>query len=723
MPSITGPHGAIEYHRDRMGYPSLSAPSMLAGTYALGYLHATDRLTQVTLTSLAGRGELMTALSEHRLARLLDRSVRTMGLQADVPEQVQQCDAPTQELLRAYSDGFNAGAEARGVPWVLKLLGVEPFRCSPEGILSVFRFVTYFGLTSMQLSTELIVAELAARGAPMRVFERLLGPKARGLDLESLSKFTIPREFSFFGKAKFGSPQRGSNAFCVSGVRSASGSPLLAGEFHMEVGRFPPLLYAAHLGLPNGEYMSGITIPGLAWFAAGRTRHVAWSYTYAHADNVDFLVERVQGEKYWSGGEWRPLRRREETVKIRNKPSETWTFYDNDYGRLVGDASGAEEQQLACVRVSGISETHRAFSAARRVIDCRNVDDLMEVQRALRSVSLEAILVDRQGSIASIVTGQIDARPSGWTGAYPRARGDGDPSAPGVLSEEQRPIVRDPECGYLASANQGGHGPHRPAWCTFPEPLYRFERINQLLAGRDRHDLRSLVAVSYDTFDGSAARLIPIWAPLMPEHPLREALRGFVTQQHDRTLLALFHTLHLQVCLALLEDDIGREAAESFREWAGTALFQVQLDELLSLQQPERLDEGGLKALLARAFPAAIEEYQRQREVPVRLRFKHLVTQGKSPAFLGFDSPEVELPGTPVAPFQARASLIGGETVVYAPAFHLACDMADDHAYYNLPGGASESRFGVGYGQGVDDWLEGRLNCLTDFERPKLSKS
>lgn len=720
MASIPGPHGAIEYRRDPLGYPSISAPSLIAGTYALGYLHATDRLTQVTIAAAAARGRLLSVLSEHRLARLIDRSVLTLGLHCGVAEQVELCDDETRALLEAYSQGFNAGAEKRGTPWVLRLLGLDPLACTPETILSVFRFVTYFGLTSMQVSNELIVAELVARGAPKRLFERLLGQNAHGLDLKSLEGLALPSELSYFGEARFSSPQAGSNAFCVAPARSASGGALLVGEFHMEVGRFPPLLYAAHLGLPGGEYLSGITIPGLAWFAAGRTRHVGWSYTYGHADNVDFLVERVKEQQYWSGSEWLPLRRREEVVKVKNRPSETWIFYDNDYGRILGDCAVSEEALRANVRISGIHEVHRAFSAARHVIECKNIAELMEVQRELRSVSLEAILVDRNGSIASIMTGQIDARPDGRTGAYPRRRSE--PGVPGVVGENLRPVVQDPESGFLASANQGGHGAYRPLWCTFPEPLYRFERIEELLAARERHDLPSLLAISYDTHDKSAKRLLEVWLPLLPEHPLREGLRAFIEDQRDRQMLALFHTLHLHVCLALIEEDVGRAAAECFRDWAGTALFQVQLDSLLALEQRTLLDEESLRRLLVRAFPEAVAAYLTQKQVPVRLRFKHLVTQGKSPAFLGFDSAEVELPGTPLSPFQCRATLLGGETVVYAPAFHLACDMSDDNLYYNLPGGASESRFGSGYGRGVEEWLTGRLYCLSDFDRPGIER-
>ena len=320
---IPGPSGPIPFERDVLGYPSVRAKDFFEGSYALGYLHARDRLVQATLTDVAARGALMSVLGDVPLARLIDRSVRAIGLTQDLEARAQQCDAETARLLGAYVSGFNHAARARGTPLVLRLLGLQPLVCSVASMLALFRFIGYFGLTSQQLSAELILAELAGRGAPRRLFERLLGSKASGLELEPLRGLSIPPELSFFEAALTGTQApgappaaapsplagvlprsggvAGSNAFAVAGSRSASGGALLMGEFHMEVGRFPPIAYAAHLAFESGDFLSGITIPGLSWFAAGRTARVGWSYTFAHADNVDVVVEHVKGGQYLVG--------------------------------------------------------------------------------------------------------------------------------------------------------------------------------------------------------------------------------------------------------------------------------------------------------------------------------------------------------------------------------------------------------------------------------------
>ncbi|HTA88132.1 MAG TPA: penicillin acylase family protein, partial [Polyangiaceae bacterium] len=220
MTEIPGPRGPIAVTRDALGYPAIRARDLADGTYALGYMHARDRLVQITLTGLAARGELMSVLGDVPIARLVDNSTRALALARGLSEQVARCNAESQSLLRAYAAGFNAGARARGFPWLLRLLGLKPTEFSAENVLEIYRFITYFGLTSIAVSTELVIAELATLGAPRRVFERLLGPAGKMLELDALRSLRIPKSLSFFDAALHGSPRAGSNAFAVAAQRS-----------------------------------------------------------------------------------------------------------------------------------------------------------------------------------------------------------------------------------------------------------------------------------------------------------------------------------------------------------------------------------------------------------------------------------------------------------------------------------------------------------------------
>ena len=152
MPRLPGPHGPITYERDSLGYPTIRARDLHEGTYALGYLHASDRLVQVTLLSLAAQGQLLSVLGDVPLARLLDQSVRALGLPRNLGEQVRRIEPQGRQLLDAYAAGFNRAVHTRRRPLLLRLLKLSPFQCTAESLVALFRFDTYFGLTSMQLS-------------------------------------------------------------------------------------------------------------------------------------------------------------------------------------------------------------------------------------------------------------------------------------------------------------------------------------------------------------------------------------------------------------------------------------------------------------------------------------------------------------------------------------------------------------------------------------------
>ncbi len=110
------------------------------------------------------------------------------------------------------------------------------------------------------------------------------------------------------------------------------------------------------------------------------------------------------------------------------------------------------------------------------------------------------------------------------------------------------------------------------AGALFPEAPYRFERISELLAERNIHEPSTLLRISYDTLDGSARRLLPIWAPLLPKHPLAEALLAWAPEQADRSLVSLYGKLYEETCFLLLEQDLPRADARRMREVVGGSL-------------------------------------------------------------------------------------------------------------------------------------------------------
>jgi hypothetical protein len=232
-----------------------------------------------------------------------------------------------------------------------------------------------------------------------------------------------------------------------------------------------------------------------------------------------------------------------------------------------------------------------------------------------------------------------------------------------------------------------------------------------------------MVRTSYDGVDLCAARMMPVWHPLLPADSAPEraaALRDWAVAQTPwpdadaRVQLGLFHALHHELLRALLEPQLGAARTRALLvDLAAGLTFQHNLDAVLSLQRPDLLDAAALTQLLARAWPAALDAADSGRFwVPVRAPFVHFIGGERLPPMLGFGSTPRELPGGPVSPFQSRVVAFEGQKMVIGPAFHLLFDMSGPGGWYNIPGGASERRFGPGYGEGIDGWLAGRFRPL-----------
>ncbi|MCA9545017.1 MAG: penicillin acylase family protein [Myxococcales bacterium] len=121
----------------------------------------------------------------------------------------------------------------------------------------------------------------------------------------------------------------GSNAWAVTGDRTADGATLLAGDGHLPLS-VPPYFHQAGLdtGVLGGDdwHVRGNFIAGLPPLGVGTNGHVAWSFTCFYSDTVDYYREEVRlgadglPEATLFAGEWQPVVRVDETYSTRAVP-------------------------------------------------------------------------------------------------------------------------------------------------------------------------------------------------------------------------------------------------------------------------------------------------------------------------------------------------------------------------------------------------------------------
>ena len=65
-----------------------------------------------------------------------------------------------------------------------------------------------------------------------------------------------------------------------------------------------------------------------------------------------------------------------------------------------------------------------------------------------------------------------------------------------------------------------------------------------------------------------------------------------------------------------------------------------------------------------------------------------------------------------MTPNQVTLATIGGQSFVFGAACRMLVDMSRPGLWYCMSGGASERRFGIGYGKGLDAWARGEFMPL-----------
>src|SRR4051812_43402793 len=127
--ALQGPASNIEILRDAHGVPHIYAASAADAHFALGFVHAQDRLWQMEIGRRIGAGRLAEVLGPGGLET--DRFMRTLGVRRAAAENLGRYDAETRAMLDAYTAGVNAYLSREPVPppefWILRAPRPEPW--------------------------------------------------------------------------------------------------------------------------------------------------------------------------------------------------------------------------------------------------------------------------------------------------------------------------------------------------------------------------------------------------------------------------------------------------------------------------------------------------------------------------------------------------------------------------------------------------------------------
>jgi penicillin G amidase len=501
----------VDVLRDAHGVPHIFAQSEQDALFALGFVHAQDRLWQMEVNRRIGSGRLAEIFGKELLET--DTFLRTIGLRKAAESAYVRFDETTKTQLQRYADGVNAYLNQRkgALPPEFVLLGVTPGEWTPVDSL-VWNKVMALDMGYMW-KREMTRLNLLKHLSQAQINELIPPyPGDRYPDIAALAELYKDLPAKLTQQAMLQPPKGapGSNNWVVGGRRSVTGRPLLANDPHITMAS-PGVWYLAHINVA-GRNRVGVTFPGMPLVVLGRTDRVAWGFTNTEPDVHDLVLERVKN-RYW--GEYETptgsdrFNVRQEKIAIRGEKPVTITIRESRNGPIISDAFPKLKEALLpkyvlALKWVALRPSDNTMRAGLRLPKAESVASTIEILRDFEAPQNNVVMADVDGSIGYIAAGTVPQRAADHptAGMWPTPGWQEQSEWQDNVAYEDLPRIIDPAQGWIGTANHkieapAGKTPLTQDW----EDPYRYQRLAQLITARPKHDIESFEAMQADELD------------------------------------------------------------------------------------------------------------------------------------------------------------------------------------------------------------------------------
>ncbi|MCA1444150.1 penicillin acylase family protein [Ensifer sp. IC4062] len=750
---VSGLSKRAEIAIDRWGVAHIRADVLEDLFFVQGYNAARDRLWQIDVWRKRGLGLLAADFGPGFLEQ--DRAARLMLYRGEMEAEWAAYSSDTKAICEAFVAGINAYIErvdcgGEKLPLEFEKLGSRPSRWNAEDVVRIrSHCLTYNAILEVARANVLAKAGRRAdalRGRIEPSVEPVVDPNLAlsdvplaVVDLLNLAKapvsFSPERLACSMGQAYLWShlnvrgevepaiESEGSNNWVVSPARSTTGRPIMAADPH-RAQTVPALRYLVHLSMP-GLDLIGAGEPAVPGISLGHNGHSAFSLTISAADQEDVYVYETKPEdstayRYKDG--WETMTTVEEVIEVKGCAPQTLSLRYTRHGPVVYE--DCAKRQAFAVRTVWTEPGTAPYLASLSAMRAKTFDEYRRALRRWGTPSTNHLYADVTGTIGWQVAGKTPIR-SNWNGLLP-VSGDGRYEWSGYVALDDLPSARDPEQGFLATANEMNF----PTGWDKPPIGYewgdrsRADRIHSVLSSQATHALVDSCRLQNDLYSTPAKRFQNI---LREQHFEDDIARRSASHllawdcsldaaSSPAALFEIWITIHLKPALL-----------EIFTQGENSSLLQPgDIQSVLSLaEKPEQWFETNAEKTLQRVFEHSLAAAWRDCEARLgadpclwrwgelhKLSLNHAVSRAFPELSASFDIEPVAVGGS-------------GSTIMYAsyrsydfqitsgPSVRMVIDVGDwdKCLFINLPGQSGDPA-SPHYRDLKDSWLSGGYSPL-----------
>jgi len=637
--SIPGLHNPVNVHFDDFGVPHIEATNNHDLFMAFGYLHAQERLFQMEMMRRAGSGRLAEIIGQPMIK--VDRIFLTLGMKENAEQSAalfeKKKGTPMYAAIRSYLDGVNHFIEHGPTPPEFSIIGITKQKFEPIDLYYITGAMAFnFGMAQ---KTEPVVDYIAKHYSEAHLNDIGL------FHANESSIPTTPHDSAYFksilGLAKaFEETEaimpfatlNGSNAWAVSGTKTASGEVIVSNDTHIGY-MIPQTWYEAHLKSPDFE-MSGHYLSGVPFALIGRDRYKAWGVTMLLNDDMDFYAEQPsQGDStlFLYEGNYEPCEQKSYAIRVKGLPDTTINVRVTRHGPVINDVFKLMPSRPVSVKWTYTEQENRNLDAFWQMNIARDMNSFEQGVSLVHAPGLSINYGDSDGNIAwwaaarftergqdvnswTILDGSIAAHD--WKGYYPFA---------------MNPRCINPASGYIYSANDwpddllkhATDTNHTPLFYPgYYKPQYRADRIRTLLEPENKWTLEKMKGLINDCRSETDEQLLNEWEEILSQSQLKADDRLAKLKpmlewngEYNPELVGptLFNRILYHGMRLAMEDELGHEL---FKLYLTTHQFQRSIRVLNNYPDSPWWDNihtttmESRKDILVAAFNATFEELE-----------------------------------------------------------------------------------------------------------------
>jgi penicillin amidase len=526
---LTGLQGKVTIRYDENRIPHIFAENDHDLYYAQGYVTARDRLWEMDIQTREASGRLAEVIGPDALGT--DEYHRRMGMVYGAENTLRGImkDPQVKVAVNAYTDGINNyihSLVAKDYPIEFKLLNYTPEDWKPINCAFLLKLMSETlagGSDQFALTNNLKhfgVKTINDLFPDYPYLEDPIIPKGTKWNFTPLPIPKPSKSFLSQTTDSITTPTKkediGSNNWAIAGRKSANGYPILANDPHLSL-TYPSIWYQIQLSSPTVN-VYGVSLPGAPLVIIGFNQKTSWGVTNVGADVLDWYEVRFKDaskNQYWYNNKWNNVKKRIEVINVLGQKPVYDTVIYTHHGPVVYDQTSQKSENVGenipvgkAMRWIAHDESDE-FMTFYILNRGKNYADYREALTHYSAPAQNFIFADADKDIAITANGKFPLKFKDQ-GKFILDGSDPANDWQGWIPYDQNPTVKNPERGFVSSANQSSTDQTYPYYITwrFDSPYERGKRINDRLTAMKNATVDSLRLLQSDTYSIHAQNVL-----------------------------------------------------------------------------------------------------------------------------------------------------------------------------------------------------------------------